>query len=204
MSVTAPTARDLNVSVEGEPFLAIENESVHVMPYIGGNNNRGRWFGQWYLQGDMDTTGSPVDIQNVMTGEIEHAGVLHDAPMLYASLSGGYWLYQRGHRAVSFDSSSPGRTIKRTVYTGGGGGMTGLAPIMEFHFNRSLDKSEVITSGPIELRSASDFSLTNLVLGGVMTFGTGGSLTVAWGTPIIGQDDKQYDNEVRVMLDYEY
>ena len=80
------------------------------MPYIGGNNNRGRWFGQWYLQGDMDTTGSPVDIQNVMTGEVEHAGVLHDAPMLYASLSGGYWLYQRGHRAVSFDSS-PGRTI---------------------------------------------------------------------------------------------
>src|SRR5690606_2729785 len=65
VSVTAPTARDLNVSVEGEPFLAIENESVHVMPYIGGNNNRGRWFGQWYLQGDMDTTGSPVDIQNV-------------------------------------------------------------------------------------------------------------------------------------------
>jgi hypothetical protein len=202
VSLTAPTANDLSVHVDGTPFLAIKNESLHVMPFIGGTNFGGRWFSQWYLQGDMDTTGSPVYIRNVMTGQVERTGVLHDAPMLYASLSGGYWIYQKGHRAASF-VSTPGKTVKRTVYTGGGG-ITGLAPIMEFHFNRSLDKSEVIRSGPIELRSASDFSLTNLVLGGVATFGTGGSVTVAWGTPIIGQDDRQFDNEVRVMLEYEY
>lgn len=203
VSMTSPTARDLNISVNGEPFLGIENESFHVMPFIMGSNYRGRWFGQWYVQGDMDTTGSPVDIQNVSTGQIERAGTLHDAPMVYAGVSGGFWIFQRGHRTVSFDTASPEKTVKRTVYTGGGG-ITGLAPIMEFHFNRSLDKGEVITSGPVEVRSASDFSLTNLVLGSVMTFGSGGSLTVGWGTPIIGQDDKQYQNQVRVMLDYEY
>jgi hypothetical protein len=202
VSLTAPTANDLSVGVNGTPFLVIKNESLHAMPYIGGTNFHGRWFSQWYLQGDIDTTGSPVYIRDVTTGQIERAGVLHDAPMLYASLSGGYWIYQKGHRAVSF-VSTPGKTVKQAVYTGGGG-ITGLAPIMEVHFNRSLDKSEVIRSGPIEFRSASDFSLTNLVLGAVMTFGTGGSVTAAWGTPIIGQDDKQYEHEVRVMLEYEY
>src|SRR5690606_28985936 len=112
------------------------------------------------------------------------------------------WIYQYGHRSTSFHSS-PGSTLKRTVYSGGTG-ITGLAPIVEVHFNRSLDKGEVIRSGPIVYSPPQDFSVTNLMVGGVMTFGTGGSLTAGWGTPIIGQDDKQFQSEVRVMLDYDF
>ncbi|MCA9025229.1 MAG: hypothetical protein KDA86_08465, partial [Planctomycetaceae bacterium] len=54
----------------------------------------------------------------------------------------------------------------------------------------------------VTVNSFNQFSLTNLVLGGLMKFGTGGSVMVSWSTPILGEDDRQFDHEVRVALDF--
>ena len=202
VSVTAPTAKGMTASdVTGAPFLSIENQSVHVMPFIGGLHTRGRAFGQWFVQGDVDSTGSDVELRNFRTGVYGHAGTMQDASFLYVSGSFGYWLYQDGQRDTTY-SSSPGRTLKRTVYTGGG--ITGIAPTVEFHYNRSLTDGDTIRSGPVPVQGFGDFELTNLVLGAVMTFGSGGSLTASWGTPILGQDDKQFDQQARLAFNYEY
>jgi hypothetical protein len=202
LSVTAPSAKDMTVNdVTGEPFLSVENQSVHLMPFIGGLHTRGRAFGQWFVQGDIDATGSDVEFRNFQTGVYGDAGQMQDASFLYLSGSFGFWLYQNGQRDVSV-SSSPGRTVKRTVYTGGG--ISGIAPTVELHYNRSVKEGDTVRSGPLQIQNFSDFELANLVLGAVMTFGSGGSLSASWGTPVLGQDDKQFAHQARVTFDYEY
>jgi hypothetical protein len=56
LSVTAPTAEDLRVRMrDGTDLLHVENQSFHVMPYVGwlGLLND-RWFTQGFLQADFD------------------------------------------------------------------------------------------------------------------------------------------------------
>ena len=113
----------------------------------------------------------------------------------------GYWLYQNGTSQTTFAYDGR-KQVKRTVYSADHW-LTGFAPLMELHFNRSLQESDPVQSGNIIIQSFEQFSLTNLVLGGFMTFGNGGSVTVAWSAPIIGRDDKQFAQELRIALDWE-
>ncbi len=201
VSTTFPTASDVTVTgFDGQQVLSLENTSVHVLPFIGAAHSEGRWFSQGFVQGDIDTSGNRVEVLNNETGLLQEVGELHDAAFLYVGASLGYWLYQNGSAQTTF-SREGRRVIKRTVHAHDHW-ITGFAPLAEVQFNRSVEKSESVDTGNIRIRTFDQFSLTNLVLGGLMTFGNGGSLTVAWVTPVIGKDDQQFDDEIRVALDW--
>ncbi|MCA9112213.1 MAG: hypothetical protein KDA52_19825 [Planctomycetaceae bacterium] len=202
VSATFPTAPDITIhDFQGNEFLALENESVHVLPFIGGSQTNGRWFLQGVVQGDLDTTGSRVLVRNDETGRLSDAGELRDAAFLYASASLGCWVYQNGTQQTTFEYDGS-KQIKRTVYANDTW-ITGFAPLAELHWNRSLEPGDPIDVGNnVTVNSFNQFSLTNLVLGGLMKFGTGGSVMVSWSTPILGEDDRQFDHEVRVALDF--
>ena len=148
----------------------------------------------------IDTSGNRVEVLNNETGRLQEVGELNDAAFLYVGGSVGYWLYQNGTAQTTF-SRRGRRLIKQTVHAHDHW-ITGFAPLVEVQFNRSLEKSDTVDTGNIRIQSFDQFSLTNLVLGGLMTFGNGGSLTVAWVKPVIGNDDRQFDDEIRVAVDW--
>jgi hypothetical protein len=201
VSAALPTSSDIRVIADdGLALLSLENEALHILPFIGGNHSRGKWFSQWFLQGDLGVNGNKVLVRNLITNQLEETGRLTDAAFLYLSSSVGYWLYQNGSREVQFDCVG-NRQIKRTVYTSSSM-ISGFAPIAELHLNQSLEQTDAVDAGPLRIESFENFSLINLVLGGHVTFAEGGAMTVAWSTPIVGQDDKQFSNEVRVILEW--
>ncbi len=201
LSTTFPTASDITVTgFDGQQVLSLENTSVHVLPFIGAAHSEGRWFSQGFIQADIDTSGNRVEVFDSEIGRLREVGELQDAAFLYVGASFGYWVYQNGSSQTTF-SREGRRVVKRTVHAHDHW-ITGFAPLAEVQFNRSLEKSETVDTGNIRIRTFDQFSLTNLVLGGLMTFGNGGSVTVAWVTPVIGRDDQQFDDEIRVAVDW--
>ncbi len=77
---------------DGRPLVRIENDSVHVMPFLGWLWVPSRFFTQGFLQVDVDANGNPVDV-NLGRG-LTQAGRYQDETFLYADLSSGYWLWQ--------------------------------------------------------------------------------------------------------------
>ncbi|MFG0294665.1 MAG: hypothetical protein ACF8PG_02065, partial [Maioricimonas sp. JB045] len=96
VSLSTPTAPDINVRLtDGTPLVHLQNESLHVMPYIGAAfTPTSRFFGQWYIQGDIGANPNDVRALDTTTGMLADAGKMDDAAFLYASLSLGYWLYR--------------------------------------------------------------------------------------------------------------
>lgn len=203
VSLSTPTAPDINVRLtDGTPLVHLQNEALHVMPYIGASfTPTSRFFGQWYIQGDIGANPNDVRILDTSTGRLAAAGKMDDAAFLYASLSLGYWLYRADPIVGQWDE---GNQVYRSIEYTGRHFFTGFAPLFELHYNRSLESSDTVASGPIVLENFEHFSLTNMVLGAVATFGTGGSITAAWATPIIGEDDKQFEHEARIILEWRH
>ncbi|MBX3439038.1 MAG: hypothetical protein KF861_16225, partial [Planctomycetaceae bacterium] len=114
-SLALPTAADVTVrDFFGEEFISMENNSLHVMPWVGAAVYEGRWFAQGYLQGDIDTTGYRVLVRNDSTGNFDDAGELYDAAFVYCSASVGYWIYQNGYTQTNF-AQEGNRTVKKRV-----------------------------------------------------------------------------------------
>ncbi|MGE3998582.1 MAG: hypothetical protein AB7I48_00055 [Planctomycetaceae bacterium] len=200
-SLALPTAADVTLhDLSGDELISLENHSIHVLPFVGAAYFEGRWFTQGYVQGDLDTNGNRVLVRNESTGDLEDFGQLNDSAFLYASASLGYWLYQNGYSQTMFPCED-GRYVKRRIVSRDRW-LTGFAPMAELHYNRTIESGDMVNAGGFQIANISEFSLTNLVLGGLMTFGNGGSVSVAWATPIIGQDDRQFDSEVRVWFDW--
>ncbi len=203
VSLAYPTASDISVKdVAGTPLLNIENQALHVLPYVGGAHTQGRLSAQGFLQADIGANGNTTSVRNLETGLLEESGKLNDAAFLFASASLAYWLYQDVSISRTYEQAC-GTHYKSTTYSVGNTFLTGFAPIVEFHWNRSLQQSDAVYSGPIQISNVDKFSLTNVVLGGLFTFGTGGSLNVAWAAPLIGRDDRQFDSEFRLILNFE-
>lgn len=202
VSATFPTASDITVhDAFGNEFLSLENTAVHVLPFLGATHVSGRWFANGVIQADIDTSGNRVLARNDVTGTLQEVDELHDSAFLYTSAALGYWVYRNGSEMTTFEQDGHKR-IKRTIYANDTW-ITGLAPFAEVHWNRSLEPGEPVNVGNnITVKSFNHFSLTNLVLGGVIKFGTGGSVSIAWSSPLIGEDDRQFDHEVRVALDF--
>lgn len=200
-SLALPTAADVTLhDFFGDEIISLENNAIHVLPFLGAAYFEGRWFAQGYVQGDIDTNGNRVLIRNDSTGDLEDFGQLNDAAFLYVSASLGYWLYQNGYSQTMFPAAA-GQSVKRRIVSRDTW-VTGFAPMAELHYNRSIESADAVSGGGFQICPHNEFSLTNLVLGGLLTFGDGGSVNVAWATPIIGRDDRQFDSEVRVWLDW--
>lgn len=101
-------------------------------------------------------------------------GRLNEMTFLYYSIGGGYWLYN--------DPNSD-RLFSR------------IAPIVELHYNKSLTNTDA-------LLSPSDLDLLNGVVGVTAMMGENKSLTLAYTTPLGAGDNRQFNGELRVMLNW--
>jgi hypothetical protein len=182
IQVALPTADDITLTTPlGTQLLVVENEAVHLMPFVGIlYTPNERFFSQAFVQIDTNVNGNPVAIRDPFIGGLASAGELDDTDFLYLDLSLGYWLYR---------NSSPGAHV------------SGLAPIFEVHYNASLeDTHSIAQSGLRAGYFAGDVDLVNLVFGVVVECGHDTTLTTALATPVAGGHDKDFDGELRVIF----
>jgi len=183
MAIAFPTGDDVNVGLaDGTDLIRIENESVHLMPFLGllVTPNE-RFFAQAFLQFDFDANGNPVLINDFVNG-LQPVGDVNDASFLYADLSLGYLLFYR-----PYDD----------------GFLRSFSPLLEMHYNRSLQKTDVIRSGLFQVgRVAGNIEILNAVVGGRFEFQNDKSLTLAYAIPLGGGADQQFDGELRVIFNW--
>ncbi len=181
-SVLLPTAADTHVldPITGDEFLRIDNQSTHIMPFIGGAYiPTNRLFAQWMVQCDIDVNGNPV--QTVDANNINTIGTLQDFTLLYTDVSVGYWLYKAGFGE------------RRAI--------TGIAPIAELHYNRSLTQADVVSdANNVVSGILPAFDNVNVQVGLIFNLRNNTRLGLGYATPLGNQFDRVFDNEFRVTL----
>jgi hypothetical protein len=182
IQVALPTADDVRLStLNGVPLVHVENEAVHLMPYVGAlYTPNDRFFFQLFLQVDTNVNDHSVAIRDPFTGALAPADDLDDTDFLYVDLSWGYWLYRNNC------CCSP---------------ISGFAPIFEVHWNSSLENTQSVTANGFRVgTSVGDIDLVNLVFGATLECGGNTSISTAFVTPVAGGDDKDFDGEFRLIL----
>ena len=181
VTVTLPTADDLKVMLrDGKQLILVEHQAVHIMPFLGWVHDRGRFISQGFVQFDVDVSGSPTHVNRYGTGLVP-AGKIQDTSFLYVDLSFAYWV----HRVKC-------QCRRRHL--------TGIAPMLELHYNRSLKRSDVVTSGDFRIGEfLNNEELLTAVLGTTLEFGPRSLFTVGYVAPIGNDSDQQFDGELRAF-----
>lgn len=175
-----PTADDVRVfDTAGSELIAVDNEAVHLLPFIGGlYAPNDRLFVQGFIQFDFDANGNPVYTRNA--GTLTRAGSVNDPTFIFVDAGVGYWMHR----------SRRGR-------------ITGIAPTAELHYNRTLQDTDVVTSGPFQVGNVQEnIEILNAVFGLNMTFRNNLNVTAGYTVPIGGGADQQFDGEFRLQANW--
>ncbi|TWU37534.1 hypothetical protein Q31b_43220 [Novipirellula aureliae] len=182
LGIVLPTAGDTRVNyADGTSLLRVENESVHLQPFLGMlYTPDDRFFAQSFLQYDATASGNSVAINSSGTG-LQDAGKLSDADNIFFDASVGYWLYRN-------DRSS---------------GLTGIVPTLEVHQTNSTTDGNVISSGPFQVGDfGGSTSITSMVAGTTLEFGKRTQLTAGYATQLGGGSDRQYDGAFQFFFNH--
>jgi hypothetical protein len=116
-TMTVPTGDDFELFRGTTRQLVVENEAVHLAPFLGWlvQPNR-RWFAQGFIQADIDLNGN-----DVATGFRGFEGVLQDQNLLFIDASVGRWLCR---------SCDPCDCL------------TGVAALAELHYTTTLNDTD--------------------------------------------------------------
>jgi hypothetical protein len=183
LQVAVPTAPELSITLlDGSRILLIENESVHLMPFLGAlYTPNERLFMQAFLQLDVDANGNPVAINPGMQG-LREIGRINDVTFLYADLNLGYWLYRSEETWL-----------------------TGFAPSIELHYNTSLEQSEVLASQGFLIGSVrKQVSNLNLTAGCYFEIGLDSTFVLGYTAPLGNGSDQQFDGELRAFFTHRF
>lgn len=180
LAMTAPTAQSTRYFVTGgdDPDFTISNDSVHLMPFVGGLwTPNDRWFAMGYLQVDVDANGYGIfanDDQRVFTP----AGRYSEPTLMYIDLSLGHWARR---------SESPRRLL------------TGLAYVAELHVNQGLNSSSTASVGGVSIVTPR-ISVIDATFGAHLELRQNTTLTAAYCTPLTNGTDRQFDGQFRCFL----
>jgi hypothetical protein len=203
---TVPTADDVTVrDINGTPLLAIENDSVHILPFIGALFMPTELcFFQAFVQADIDPNGNNVRFTTfnggIPTGALIPVGRPNDSNYIFVDIGLGYWIY----RAPSYGACGCGYCDRHY----GWGLIRGIAPTIELHYNGSFNEADTLLvnggGGTVVLGDGerTQIDLLNLVLGVTFECHHNANLTVGYATPLAGDDDEQFDSELRVMFNW--
>lgn len=189
LQVAIPTASDVRVydSATGDVVVRVRNDAVHLMPYLGGLwTPNSRFFAQGFLQIDVDANGNAVSLA-APNGTIAmpytpltRVGTYQDATFMYSDFGMGYWIRQANDGLVR-----------------------GVAPIFEVHYNASLNSTDSIQSGGTRIGTVqNNIDVVNLTAGVNLLIGDRSTLTTGYVIPVGVGSDKQFDGEIRMMLNY--
>jgi hypothetical protein len=183
LTVTAPTANDIDVTIGGEDFLEIENESVHLMPFLGWLwMPTDRLYVEGFLQYDVDVNGSPVHLDT--RGRSLHLGTIQDTTFQYVDVAGGYKIYQ---------ACSPCSRLQSAWLTA------------ECHWNSSLNDPDEVLAGPLYIGNpgVTNIDVVDLIAGAHFQFQRA-SLGAGYAVPVGDSADQPFDGELRVMFNWFY
>jgi hypothetical protein len=195
LAVELPTADDLTFSNIAYEVTRV-SESVHLSPFTGFLwTPTDRLFFQAMGQVSVDTNGELVYVDERFTGG-RAAGRLQDPTTLYVDMQAGTWLY-------------------RNLNTRRASEVSGLAGILELHFNQTLQGTDAldfsgsgvggqgsIVGAPLVFGTAgSQLGVANLTSGLTTEFGQQSRLTCAYVVPLT-QTDRQFDSELQVQFAY--
>lgn len=190
VGVAVPTASDFEIRTEdGQLFMEVRNEAVHALPFIGCVwTPHPRCFVQGICQFDIDTRGNSVMLSEFVdgepTGRLLDVGRPDDADYVFFDLSMGYWMYQ----------NQCGRGLLR-----------GFAPMVELHYNHTMDRADSLIayngSSLIVSDVTQDTNLFNGVVGATALLTNHATVTVAYATPL-NNNDKQFEGELRIMVNF--
>lgn len=192
LQLVLPTAEDISYRVSDggttREFLRIENESVHVMPFLGASLIAdGGLFLQGFFQIDVDANGMPVFANSSPfgTGTMAEVGRLNGATMMYLDASAGYWLVQE-----PADSTST---------------LTAVMPLVELHLSRSLSDSDSVNFSPLgTVGREDDFQLLNTTFGMVFEFQHNTNVSIGYATAIPGGKDDDFEGEFRLHVSHRF
>jgi hypothetical protein len=193
MGIAVPTADDFvvrgqNAAGQNITLTRIENQSVHLLPFIGGvYTPNDRFFVQGLVQIDVDANGNPVTVSgfdsNDFTGVQRSLGRGYDYTYMYLDINAGYWIFQ--------DHGS-GRFV------------TGLAPIAELHLNQSVGGANSVAGGVDgvnwNFQSGGAVSQLNSLVGMTAILRDTSTLTLAYCTPLTTQ--RAFDGEFRLNFNW--
>jgi hypothetical protein len=188
MTITVPTADDVNgVLADGTHLARIENEAVHLMPFVGWLwTPNPCFFAHGFFQYDVATNGNPVAIDRSDDG-LEHVGYLNDTAFQYLDVGIGYWAYR---------TCAPVRCSR----------LRSIALTAELHWNKSLQEGDYIEQeGGF---SDGDFLVGNTATNvdvwdaavGMHVRLCDTTISLAYITPIGGGADQPFDGEFRLTL----
>ena len=180
LAMTVPTAQGTRYFVTGgdAPDFTISNDSVHLMPFVGGLwTPSDRFFAMGYLQVDVDANGDGV-LANDGGGGFTPAGRFSEPTVMYIDLALGYWARR----------SDCTRRL-----------LTGLAYVVELHMNQALGSSSTTSVGEASLATPS-ISVLDLTVGAHLDIRRNTTLTAAFCTPLTNGQDRQFDGQFRLFV----
>jgi hypothetical protein len=180
MAMTLPIADDLDVrTAGGKPLVRIENEAVHLMPFVGWlTQSPNGFFTQGFTQLDFDANGNTVAV-NVDGRGLAPVGRVQDTTYLQSDWGIGYlhWV-------------TPGRF----------GRLIRVVPTMELHYTRSLERTDFVQTRDFRIgQGKEDVQLLNFVIGSTFDFANNSALTLGYVTPVGYGSDQLFDGELRAF-----
>lgn len=179
LGIVLPTADDLQVFGATNQLLRVNNQSVHLIPYLAYLYvpQRTDYFVHAFLTFDFDTGGNDVDA-NVTGAELEHVGVINDQNLLSASAALGKFVYRSNSRSSH---------------------VRALAWSTELHYISTVNNADVIDAGAFQIGSpGADLSLVNGTIGGHMQLKK--SIVTAGYTVPLTSNDRVFDGEFRLFI----
>jgi hypothetical protein len=181
LGVTVPTGSSSRVLIGPTPILEIENQSVHLLPFLAAMSTpRERWYWQAFMQLDVVANGNPA--RGDVTGQnLTQFGVLHDATLLFLDAAVGYSLYE----------------------SDGACGLTSISPSAELHYSTTLQDADVAAGNGFVISSPTRrFDVLNLTLGVSFLWRDRLWIRPAMVIPLRDDDDKHFDYEAMVQVDW--
>jgi hypothetical protein len=188
LQVTLPTADDYSLLINDRgrsaEFLRLENDTVHLMPFLGmASAPNDRFFTQSIVQLDFDGRGRSVKLApNALNGgSLTSIGRLNDAAFLYFDSNVGYWLL-----------SDPEVSTRM---------VTGVAPVFELHSAIPISGADRVGFAPLgSLGTTRDYSILTATFGCVFELWHTTLLQVGYSSPIEGGSNEDFDGEFRAMV----
>ena len=179
LGISVPTGDDLRISLFGvEDTLKIENDSVHLLPYLAlaySPENRSD-FAHAFLTFDFDTNGNAVF--GDQGAGLESIGTWNDQSLVTLNLAYGSWLYEN-------------RSCRHRLQ--------GIAWSTELHYTATISDPDVLSSGIYALGDpASELSLLNATIGGHVQLGKT-TFSAGFVTPLTSSD-RVFDGELRLFV----
>lgn len=194
LATVLPTAADATVIDSTDAITVLENEAVHLQPFVGyscGGRGR-RFFSSGYVAVDVDVNGNPLSTGILLSGgssTLSPVGDIRDQTMVFADWQIGYWCYQDyGHI----------------------GYLNGVAPVLELHYSQATEAPEVVP-GAYE-NPFGRVSLLNMTAGLVFDFRSRAQVTVYSAAPLLRETTEfagttvspTFATEVGVQCNYRY